>query len=259
MIRIPKDKIFNAYIIETYNYDSTKRSIMEFAVSLRFERSYVESYNHPDIFYLESDSNIKIESIRNDIIETSIFAPKIASKKIYVIYDSVNLEVAAQNTLLKTLEEPPEFDIFFLVTSNASKFLETIKSRCFMIKDNEEIDYKELLKLDYLNDAINTFANVKSDTLSKRMEFADKFAGKENNLKDLIRFYRYFIRDILIYKMTYSKERINLRELENSIMSIAGTFSLAELGRYIDNLNKLVEANNYYTNKKIAVFNFFEV
>lgn len=259
MIKIPNDKIFNAYIIETYNYSAIKKSIMNFAISIGFDKKYVESYNHPDIVYIESETNIKIDVIRNDIIETSVFAPKIANKKIYIIYDSVNMDFTVQNTLLKTLEEPPEFDIFFLITSNVSKFLETIKSRCFIIKDNEEIDYKELLDLNYLEDAINILANVKSDTLSKRMLFADKFLSKENNLKDLIRFYRYFLRDILFYKMTYSKERIILKELENYIMAIAGTFSLSEIGHFVDNLNKLVESNNNYTNKKIAIFNFFEV
>ena len=259
MIRIPTDRVFNSYIIETYNYDATKKSIKEFAIKLGFERLYVESDNHPDIAYIESDTNIKIDTIRNDIIESSIYAPKIASKKIYVIYDSIYLESETQNALLKTLEEPPEFDIFFLVTSNSNKLLETIRSRCFIIKDNEEPNFKDLLKLSYLDEAVRTLANVKSTTMDKRMEFAEKFMNKDNKLKELIRLYRYLLRDVLFYKLTYNKEQIYFRELEDSIMSIASTYSLSELGAFVDNLDKLVEANNPYVNKKIAVFNFFEV
>lgn len=259
MIRIPTEKIFNSYIIETYDYSSAKSSIKAYAESLGFERSYVESDNHPDILYLESDANIRIDTIRNDIIESSVYAPKIASKKIYVIYDSIYLETDTQNALLKTLEEPPDFDIFFLVTSNSNKLLETIRSRCFIIKDYNEPNYKDLLKLSYFDEAVRTLANVKSITMEKRMEFAEKFMNKENNLKELICLYRYLIRDTLFYKLTYNKELIYFRELEDYIMSMSSTFSLSELGAFVDNLNKLVDANNAYINKKIAVFNFFEV
>ena len=42
-------------------------------------------------------------------------------------------------------------------------------------------------------------------------------------------------------------------------MAIASTYDLTELGKLVDNLNILLEANNNFINKKIAVFNFFEV
>ena len=259
MINIPNNKIYNSYIIETYNYEEAKRNIKEFAISLGFERAYVDTDNHTDIYYLENDTKIEINVVRRDIVDSSIYAPKIANYKIYVIYDAVNLEIRAQDTLLKTLEEPPDFDIFFIVTSNANKLLETIKSRCFIIKDTEEHNYKQFLSLDYLKDAVNILANFKSDTMFNRMQFAEIFMKKENNLKDLIGLYRYVLRDALIYKITYSKKLINLKELEDEITSIALTYSLEELGKLVDNLNILVKANNRLVNKKIAVFNFFEV
>ena len=259
MINIPNNRIYNSYIIETYNYDEAKKKIKEFAISLGFERAYVDSDNHPDIFYLETDTFIKVSVIREDIIESSIYSPKLANYKIYVIYDAVNMEVQAQDTILKTLEEPPTFDIFFLVTSNANKFLETIKSRCFIIKDTEEADYKKLLELEYVKEAVSTLANIKYDSLVNRMKFAETFMEKENDLKDLIKLYRYLLRDVLLYKLTYSKKDLYLKELESDIMAIASTYDLTELGKLVDNLNILLEANNNFINKKIAVFNFFEV
>ena len=259
MINIPKNRIYNAYIIETYNYESAKKAIKEFAILNGFEKAYVDTDNHPDIFYLETEENIKIETIRRDIVDSSIYAPKIANYKIYVIYDAVNMEVIAEDTILKTLEEPPDFDIFFLVTSNANKFLETIRSRCFIIKDHEENDYKKLLELDYTKEAVLTLANAKYDTLYNRMQFAEKFLDKENRLKDLIALYRYVLRDALLYKLTYNKKNLYLKELETDIISIASSYEIFELGRLVDNLNVLIYANNYFVNKKIAVFNFFEV
>lgn len=260
MINIPYKKVYNAYIIETYNYDSVKNSIKEFAIANGFDKALVESENHPDIFYLESpDDNIRIDAVRNDIVNTAIYSPKIAEKKIYVIYDAVNLEEVVQNALLKTLEEPPAFDIFFLVTSNANKLLETIRSRCITIKDNEDIDYKTVLELEYTEDAILNLSNAKYMSASEKMSFAEKFASKDYRLKDLIKLYRYLIRDALLYKLTLSKDDLQLKELEDDIITLANTYDAKVLGKMIDGLNYLADANRNNVNKKIALFNFLEV
>ena len=260
MISIPYKKIYNAYIIETYNYDAVKNSIKEFAMANGFDRPLVVSENHPDIFYLESpDDNIKIDTVRNDIVNTAIYSPKIADKKIYVIYDAVNLEEVVQNALLKTLEEPPAYDIFFLVTSNANKLLETIRSRCITIKDNEDIDYKSVLELEYLEDAILNISNAKYMAVSDKMSFAEKLASKEYKLKDLIKLYRYLLRDALLYKLTLSKNHLHLKELEYDIIKLANTYDIKILGKMIDGLNYLADANRNNVNKKIALFNFLEV
>ena len=260
MISIPYKKIYNAYIIETYNYESVKNSIKEFAIANGFDKDLVKSENHPDILYIESpDSNIPIDMVRRDIVNTAIYSPKISDKKIYVIYDSVHLEEPVQNTMLKTLEEPPAFDIFFLVTSNANKLLETIRSRCITIKDNEDIDYKNLLNLEYLRDAIFTLSNAKTSTASDKMSFAEKFYSDGYDLKDLIKLYRYLIRDTLMYVKTLSKENIYLRELEEDIITLSYTYDMKELGILIEKLNKLSDVNRNNVNKKIALFNFFEV
>lgn len=260
MINIPYKKIYNSYIIETYNYVEAKNSIKEFALANGFDKKLVESENHPDILYIEfPDKNIPVDVIRRDVIESSIYAPKLADRKIYVIYDAVNLEEVAQNTMLKTLEEPPAFDTFFLVTSNASKFLETIRSRCITIKDNEDINYKSILSISYLRDAIFILTNAKSSAVSAKMSFADIFSDKENNMKDLIMLYRYLLRDALLYKITLSKEKLYLKELEDDIITLAYTYEIKELGMLVDKLNRLSDANDNNVNKKIALFNFLEV
>ena len=112
---------------------------------------------------------------------------------------------------------------------------------------------------DYQIKAVLTLANAKYDTLNNRMQFAEKFLDKENRLKDLISLYRYVLRDALLYKLTYNKKNLYLKELETDIISIASSYEISELGRLVDNLNVLIGANNNLVNKKIAVFNFFEV
>ena len=54
--------------------------------------------------------------------------------KIYTINQANSMTIEAQNALLKTLEEPPEYAIIILITNNKEALLDTIKSRCEIIK-----------------------------------------------------------------------------------------------------------------------------
>lgn len=92
-----------------------------------------QSNNHPDFSLIESDGkSVKIEQIRN-IQEAIAQKPIQSSKKVYIIDDSDKMTKEAQNCLLKTLEEPPEYATIILIASNESKLLATIKSRCTKI------------------------------------------------------------------------------------------------------------------------------
>lgn len=90
--------------------------------------------NNPDYKYigLEDESSIKIEAIRK-MQEKVQELPIVSSKKVYIIDDSEYMTKEAQNCLLKTIEEPPEFVTVILITSNENKILNTIKSRCLKI------------------------------------------------------------------------------------------------------------------------------
>ena len=260
MIKLKTDKTFNSYILESYDYKQTKEAIQSFAVANGFESNLVYNDTHPDITYIEySNKKIPIADIRTKVVGTTFFSPRFANKKIYVIYDAVNLDVDTQNVLLKTLEEPKDFDIFFLVTTNASKLLEPIKSRCIIIRDDADIDYKRVLDLPYLDDALNILANLKYAHISDIMNFADNFSSKENNVRDLIMIYRCVLRDVFSYKKTLDKNLINLKEKEMEIITISNTLSFEDIGKLIDNLDKLSMSKDLNINKKIAVYNFFEV
>lgn len=101
------------------------------------------SENHPDLIIInEENENIKIEQIRK-ITEKVIEKPIISSRKIYIINNCDRMTTEAQNCLLKTLEEPPEFITIILISSNENRILNTIKSRCMSIKF-KNISDKEL-------------------------------------------------------------------------------------------------------------------
>ena len=53
--------------------------------------------------------------------------------KIYIVDEAEKMNAAAQNAILKTIEEPPEYAVIFLLTTNRGAFLDTILSRCILL------------------------------------------------------------------------------------------------------------------------------
>ncbi len=89
--------------------------------------------NHPDIVRIGQDTGWSIDQIRN--LKKIITIPPLVSKtRLIIIEDSQNLSAESQNSLLKILEEPPIHSHFLLITSNPNALLDTIKSRCQLIR-----------------------------------------------------------------------------------------------------------------------------
>ena len=115
--------------------------------------------NPIDVIEIDAASNRKVEDARN-ILEKIQFVPVHGRYKIYIIDEVHMLTPEAFNTLLKTLEEPPENVIFILATTEPHKVLDTIISRC------QRFDFRR----------------ITNDDIVKRMKF---IAGQENiNISD---------------------------------------------------------------------------
>tara|TARA_B100001250_G_scaffold322088_1_gene285286 strand:+ start:1702 stop:3375 length:1674 start_codon:yes stop_codon:yes gene_type:complete len=82
-----------------------------------------------NIFELDGASNNSVDDIRTLIDQVKI-PPQIGKYKIYIIDEVHMLSKAAFNAFLKTLEEPPKHSIFILATTEKSKIIPTILSRC---------------------------------------------------------------------------------------------------------------------------------
>ena len=122
--------------------------------------------NHSDYYEInkEKTESIKIDEIRemqNKVIEK----PITSEKKVYVINNAENMTKEAQNCLLKTLEEPPEFVTIIFVVNNENSILNTIKSRCAKILFSEESmsDLTEEEKEKY-NSLDKVFGNIENYT-----------------------------------------------------------------------------------------------
>ena len=135
-----------------------------------------DSGNNPDFQEIVPDgSNVKIDQIRQ--MQAKVFeSPIISEKKVYIVDDADLMTKEAQNCLLKTLEEPPDFATIILIGSNKSNFLSTIISRCITIKF-EDIGQKDIKK--FLLD------NFSQENISDNIiEAANGSIGKAIVLKD---------------------------------------------------------------------------
>jgi DNA polymerase-3 subunit delta' len=85
---------------------------------------------HPDVLVIPPDPPqlmIKVDQVRH-VIDTIYYRPGEARERVYIFTSSAFMKEAA-NSLLKVLEEPPEFATIFLLTENAGELLPTIRSR----------------------------------------------------------------------------------------------------------------------------------
>src|ERR1700756_5814834 len=114
----------------------------------RETRIFVQT--HPDVLVIPPDPPqmmIKVDQVRRGV-ETIYYRPGEGRERVYIFSDSAFMKEAA-NSLLKVLEEPPEFATIFLLTENPGELLPTIRSRSMTFAlaalSGEEIE-KDLAK-----------------------------------------------------------------------------------------------------------------
>ncbi|MGI9103442.1 MAG: ATP-binding protein [Terriglobales bacterium] len=86
---------------------------------------------HPDVLIIPPDPPqmmIKVDQVRH-VIQTIYYRPGEGHRRVYIFTDAAFMKEAA-NSLLKVLEEPPEFATIFLLAENPGQLLPTIRSRC---------------------------------------------------------------------------------------------------------------------------------
>ena len=89
----------------------------------------IESGAATDVLEMDAASNNGVDNIR-DIRDEVVYAPTTLKKRVYIIDEVHMLSASAFNALLKTLEEPPEYVVFILATTELQKLPATIVSRC---------------------------------------------------------------------------------------------------------------------------------
>lgn len=150
---IRQKQVSHAYILAGEDGSGRMMLARAFAMTLLCERGGTEpcetchsciqfaSDNHPDVHYVTHEKkSIGVEDIRQQIVGDVPIRPYSSAYKIYIMPDAEKMTVQAQNALLKTLEEPPEYVVILLITTNADEFLPTIRSRCVTLPCKPLVD-----------------------------------------------------------------------------------------------------------------------
>lgn len=160
---VMKDKVSHAYLFVGPKGIGKRQIAEEFAKGILKTN---QLQNYPDYRYIgkkEDKKDILVEQIRKEIIDDIYLSPVAGDKKVYLIDDAELLNITSQNTLLKTLEEPPKYVVMILVSSNHSSFLPTILSRVSKIYfhgvESEKLDQyiKENYHVHLESDVISFF------------------------------------------------------------------------------------------------------
>ena len=103
-------------------------------------------------------------------------APIISQKKVYIIDNADLMTREAQNCILKTLEEPPEYVTIILIGSKEDNFLSTIKSRCSIIKFQNipNVQIKQYMKKTYDIDVSENILQLCLGSIGKAEKYKDK-------------------------------------------------------------------------------------
>jgi DNA polymerase III subunit delta' len=228
-----------------------------------------------DYLFIGSDSrNILIEESRRVIEELSL-KPINSKMKAVVIADAHKLTVQAQNSILKTIEEPPDHAVIIMTCTDKELLLETIVSRAFhfALKPQENDVIIDALRsatpfsLRYGGGNIGrTAESLDSRFTEKRMEVfhllkcivgAEMSDANENayidDLERNLHLLLLFLRDILIIKV-HSKCLINI-DMERELRKTAEGIDYQKILELIKKVKRAMEFIDSSTNKKIVLNN----
>ena len=209
------------------------------------------SDNHPDFMIINSEDgkSIKINQIRF-LQERISEKPIVSNRKVYIINDSDLMTVEAQNCLLKTLEEPPEFAVIILVLSNENKCLSTIKSRC------TKIAFQKLRNSDLTQYANENNLEVNSSLLSASDGSISKLLNLQNNLeayKQLDNIINAFSKDNIVDIWNNADILYKSKDNINTLLEYLNTVFLERLkstkeSKYIQSIKIIENTKNKLSN-----------
>ena len=290
---IKSNMVSHAYMFEGPNGIGKNTMARELAaILLEMENLF----NSPDYIEIKPDGNsIKIAQIRK--LQSDILVKPYKSYKIYVIDEAQKMTVEAQNALLKTLEEPPKYAIIILITDNKESLLDTIKSRCEIIKftpipmqevasyltmngiDSKRasllanfsrgsmkkaIELSESEEFNFMREEVQkyveTFLNGNLIEIMDIQSSIEKYKDQITNVLDLL--INYF-RDIMMVKENVDNSMIINLDRLIFVKNMSNKTTYSQLSKIIDIIeetkNKLRSNCNFNISIQVRTLNIYEV
>ena len=235
----------------------------------------MDSKNHPDVIWVthEKPGSIGVEDIRSQIVNDVEIKPYYGPKKVYIMNEAELMTTQAQNTLLKTLEEPPSYSLIILLTTNAKALLPTVQSRCinlrmkpvedkkleeYLMQEKKLPDYKAKVCAAFARGNMGKakalaesedFEKLKDEAVSllkyvQEMEVAEIMSAIKNindykfDINNYIDIITVWFRDVLLFKATMDINSLIFKDEIQTIKKIAGRSSYEGLENILESLQK---------------------
>ena len=291
--------ISHAYIIQDEFSENAKTIAYAFAMSLHCQKGGVEAcynchackqilkHNHPDLIYVEAQNqkSISVGDIREKVNDTVEIKPYSSLYKVYIIDKADSMTVQAQNALLKTMEEPPEYAVIILIAQSLDRFLPTIKSRCIKLHisliSNQVILEKlrslgidsELSKslasfsrgnlakaltfskeenINIYKENINILTNISSSNSIELYDYAELINTRENKM-DFMDFCLMWYRDILLLSVNKNAENLVFKSEYRTLRKLTSVYSFSDLENITDSINHAIEELSSNVNSKYVI------
>lgn len=224
--------------------------------------------NNPDVFYIENEKGIKVDDVRQKINAQLMTQPYANRYKIFILKDADMMNTQAQNAFLKTLEEPPAYVKFLLLSTNFNRFLVTILSRCVLFKlrplsqpqlcgllmqkgfsrgeaetaahyahgvAGKALELRGSEEFEELSVfALDLCVRIKGLDLIDMYKETDALKDKKDLFDTLLQLMYYIFRDALVYKVTNDPDRLIHSAHLNEIKKICADFSQRRLIKACD-------------------------
>ena len=284
---VENNRVSHAYILNGERGSGKKMLANLFAMTLLCETGdnepcgkchsckQAESGNHPDIIRVthEKPNSISVDDIRTQVNNTVDIKPYQGPYKVYIIPQADMMTPQAQNAILKTIEEPPSYAVFLLLTENAETLLPTINSRCVMLKlrnikdtlikkylmENLEIpDYKADMCTAFAQGNMGRaimlansehFIEIREEAVQllkhiSEMELNEIVAAVKNisvyklEITDYLDIIMIWYRDVLLYKATKEIDKVVFKDQLQSIKEQARKSSYEGIELILESLEK---------------------
>lgn len=295
-------KISHAYIINGEKSSGKEFIAGVFAMALQCEKKGAEpcqechsckqalSANQPDIIKVmhEKPGTISVDDIRTQINNDVAIKPYSSPYKVYIVNEAEKMTPQAQNALLKTLEEPPEYAVILLLTANVNSLLPTILSRCvvlnmkpvsdmqvkkYLMEQLRVPDYKAEICVAFARGNVGKakslassedFENVKNEALGllkyiREMELYEiiaairKITEYKLDVNDYLDIMAIWYRDVLLFKATRDVNSLIFRDELQAIRKVAGRSSYEGIESVIKAFEKAKNRLNANVNFELTM------
>mgnify|MGYP004597069815 CR=1 FL=1 len=248
-----------------------------------------ESGNQPDIIWVTREkASLGVDEIRQKLCNTMDIKPFSSPYKIYIVPEAETMTVEAQNALLKTIEEPPEYGVVILLTSNISELLPTIQSRCLTMEFRplstlavEEYLRRQCQIPDYLakasaafaqgnlgkavryassedfierkNQIISLLRNVQNMNVNEMLAVIKDLGTRKDEIRDYIDLMALWYRDVLIFKATKNINQLLFQEESSYIAKEASERSYEKIEEILQAFEKAKVRIKAYVNFDVTM------